>query len=34
MVIERKISDLVSNWACFLMTALSWYFVGRWIIAS
>ena len=33
MVIERKISDLVSNWACFLMTLLAWYFVGRWIVA-
>ena len=34
MVIERKISDLVSNWACFLMTLIAWYFVGRWIVAS
>ena len=34
MIIERKTSDLVSNWACFLMTLISWCFVGRWIVAS
>ena len=34
MIIGRKFSDLVSNWVCFLMTLISWYFVGRWIVAS
>ena len=31
-VLERKGSDLFSNWACFLLTASSWYFAFSWII--
>ncbi len=31
-LLERKSSDLFSNWACFLLTASSWYFTFSWII--
>lgn len=31
LVLRRKSVDLFSNWACFLMTVLSWYFALSWI---
>ncbi len=30
--IKRKSGDLFSNWTCFLLTALSWYFAISWIV--
>ena len=31
-ILERKSGDLFSNCVCFLLTALSWYFVMSWIV--
>ena len=32
LVLKRKSGDLFSNWSCFLLTALSWYFALLWIV--
>ena len=28
----RRGADLFSNWAAFVLSILSWYFVGSWLI--
>ena len=31
-ILMRKSGDLFSNWTCFMLTALSWYFAISWIV--
>ena len=31
-VLERKSGDLFSNWSCFLLTVISWYFAISWVV--
>ena len=31
---EYKSADLFSNWVAFLLTVISWYFIGHWIAAA
>ena len=33
-VLVRRGADLVSNWAAFVLTLLSWWFIGLWIISG
>ena len=30
----RRGADLFSNWAAFVLTGLSWWFIGSWIVAG